>query len=88
MLACRDFVPRMRDEGGFFRQPEFEDFEQAVEAAGRWIESTGVEVVSVETVVLPNMHDSGEQGAADPSLRTSGEMSSSWHQFVRVWYRS
>lgn len=88
MLHHRDFVPRMRDAGGFFSSPEFDSFDSAVAAAGQWIETTGVELVSVETVVLPNMHDSDEEGSRDPSLRSSGEMSSSWHQFVRVWYRS
>jgi hypothetical protein len=88
MLHHRDFVPQMRDPGGFFTAAEYDSFDAAVSAAGQWIDTTGVDVVTVETVVLPNIHRAGEEGSGDPALRSSGEMSSSWHQFVRVWYRT
>lgn len=87
MLAHRDFVPRQLKASGFLSPAEFEDFEAAVAAAGAWIDTQpGIRVVGVETVVLPNIWVSGETGSADPSLRASGEVSTHWHQFVRVWY--
>jgi hypothetical protein len=44
--------------------------------------------VTLETVVLPNIWHPYEEGSSDPSLRASGEMSTSWHQFLRCWYRT
>ena len=44
--------------------------------------------VTLETVVLPNIWHPYEEGTSDPSLRASGEMSSTWHQFLRCWYRT
>lgn len=88
MLHHRDFVPQVRDPGGFFKQAEYDSFDAAVSAAGQWIDTTGVDVVTLETVVLPNIHHTWEEGTGDPSLRSSGEMSTTWHQFVRVWYRT
>jgi hypothetical protein len=94
MLAFRDFVPAMSRESLSFVQTlmaasgeKYDTFESAVEAAGVWIEHESVQVVSIETVVLPNIWESEEEGSADPALRTSGEVSSKWHQFIRVWYR-
>ena len=45
-----------------------------------------LDIVTVETVVLPNLWD--EEGSEDPEITTSGDMMSTWHQFVRVWYRA
>lgn len=88
-LRFQDFVPRMQAPAGFLQAAEFETFEEAVAAADRWIEQhrDSVELVSVETVVLPNIWATGEEGSQDTSLRTSGEWPASWHQFVRCWYR-
>ncbi len=61
-------------------------FEECVAAARAWVEQNEVEVINVETVVLPNIYRSGEEGTSDPELRTSGDMHSRWYQFVRVWY--
>jgi hypothetical protein len=78
----------MLQSAGLLRPAEFENFEAAVEAAGRWIEQNKIDVVTLETVVLPNIWHPYEEGSSDPSLRASGEMSTSWHQFLRCWYRT
>ena len=46
-----------------------------------------VEVVNVETIVLPNIHSPHEDGTADPSLHVSGDHGSRWYQVFRVWYK-
>jgi hypothetical protein len=88
MLRYQDFVPRMLESPGFLRPAQFETFDAAVEAAARWIEENQIDVVTLETVVLPNIWFPHEEGSSDPSLRASGEMASTWHQFLRCWYRT
>lgn len=76
MIRYRDFAPRQTRPAGFLALPQqSEIFDAAVAEANAWIEQAGVEVVTIETVVLP--------------IRgTTGDFQSTWHQFVRVWYRS
>jgi hypothetical protein len=85
-LAFRDFCPRRTQAAGLFSSEDYESFDVAVEAASLWIDATKVQVVNVETVVLPNIHAEGEQGSTDSHLRASGKLGTYWYQFVRVWY--
>ena len=87
MLDFKDFVPKQLASAGFFKQAEYESFEDAVAAAGKWISDNNIKVTNVETVVLPNIWNRYEEGPTDPSIRTAGEMASSWHQFVRCWHQ-
>ena len=87
MLKYKTFVPRQTKAYGFLSDGDFANFDDAVAAADEWIESTGVEIVQIETVVLPNMYDSGEKGPNDTYLRVPDRMANHWHQFLRVWYR-
>jgi hypothetical protein len=86
MIAYHDFVPRVTDRGGLFKQAQFDTLRDALHEANAWIGERHLKVLNVETVVLPNMHTSWEEGSEDASLRTSGEISAMWHQFIRVWY--
>jgi len=85
MLQFRDFVPRQLSPRGFFSTSEYESLQKALEGANTWIGQTGVEIINVETVALPNIHS--EEGSEDVELRASGEVGTYWHQFIRVWYR-
>lgn len=86
MIQFRDFAPALL-ENGFFTNT-FETLKQALSDANTWIDKNGIDVVNVETVVLPNMWDSDEEGTKDVDLRASGKSSTTWHQFIRVWYRT
>jgi hypothetical protein len=86
VLRHQDFVPKVTKPAAFFTPAEHESFDAAVAAANRWIEETGVRVINVETVVLPNIWSRWEEGSKDTALGTSGESPSYWHQFIRVWY--
>ena len=88
MINFQDFAPEVLDTGGLFRQPTLEQLSAALAEANHWIASNDIKVVNIETVVLPNIHSPGEQGSTDVHLHTSGEMGSSWHQLIRVWYQS
>lgn len=92
MYTYQDFIPKRipASKGGLFRSstPEgHQSFRDAVEEANAWVVAQGVEVVNIETVVLPNIWEEHEQGTEDGSLYT-GTSASYWHQFVRVWYRT
>lgn len=88
MIYFQDFAPRQVSPGGFFQSAQFELLQGAVAAANEWIQQHNARVLNVETVVLPNIYNPGEQGTVDPSLRTRGEMYSHWYQVVRVWYEN
>jgi len=84
MIKFEDFAPRMTKSGLFSR--EFESFEAALDGANTWIENYGIDVVNIETVVLPQIWGNGEEGTTDVDLRVDGEWTTTWHQFIRVWY--
>lgn len=83
-VAFQDFFPQVTRSG--FLSSEYESFDQVVKRANEWMASSGVQVLSVETVVLPNVSNGDE--ARQTNIRTSGEMSSYWRQFLRVWYEA
>lgn len=85
-LKFRDFVPRQKEsEPGTYVKDQ-ENFQGAVRDFNRWVQKTKVNIVRVETVVLPNINKPGEDGSVDSSIKTPSEMSSTWHQFLRCWY--
>ncbi len=86
MLKYRDFVPQEIKAPGFLNAGEHEAFDHAVEAANRWLVESDVKLISIETVVLPNIWSRWEDGSSDASIGTSGESPSRWHQFIRCWY--
>lgn len=86
MITFKDFVPKMQRAPRIFKEGEFETFDEAVIAANAWIQKNNIKVISLETVVLPNIWSRFEEGSTDVSLGTSGDSPSRWHQFVRCWY--
>ena len=87
MLRYKDFVPKQITAPGLFKDGEHESFEHAVEAANQWLAETKVKLISIETVVLPNIWSRWEEGSDDASIGTSGDTPSRWHQFLRCWYQ-
>jgi hypothetical protein len=86
-LQFRDFAPETKEtQALIFTTLTTASLQRAVDTANDWIASQNINVINVETVLLPEMHSHGEEGTADTMLQTSGEMSSRWYQFVRVWY--
>ncbi len=93
MVAYRDFVPRPLPAAGWFpKRQTWETFDDALAAANSWIVGESVKVVTVETVVLPNIARAGEPRTKDAEYETWGMSSAPligrpfWYQFVRVWY--
>jgi len=90
MIAFRDFSPRNLDKPGFSKGVgEWEPLSAALAAANEWIASEGIEVLNVETVVLP-CHPS-ERAFSDSSAPAAHVNGGNWHvarQVVRVWHRA
>ncbi len=89
MLSFTDFLPARLDPGDRRLRVGFSSLSTSVAAANEWLhENPDVEVINVETVVLPNMYQSREQGSTDAALQLRGQRGDVMYQFVRVWYRS
>lgn len=86
MIAYEDFIPQQTSGPGFFSSAEYQSFDEALRAANAFVAGRELKVLNVETVVLPNVWNTSEEGTTDASIRTSGDMASTWHQFIRVWY--
>jgi hypothetical protein len=87
MIKYIDFTPKVTKKGGLFKSTEIETFGDIVEYMNAWLTKEGTEVINIETVLLPNIHDSDEEGSEDTMLGTGRESSSHWYQLIRVWYK-
>lgn len=88
MIRYRDFAPHVIKRG-LLHSDEFENFDAAVAAANAWIAAETPQIITVETVVLPNITADRSEGTIDGRVETEEAMTSinEWYQFVRVWYR-
>lgn len=84
-IKYRDFLPEEKARGGLFGGVDFSDFDTCVAAMNAWLAENGVEVIRVETVVLPNIHSVEEEGTTDTELHAAAH--TLWYQFLRLWYR-
>jgi hypothetical protein len=88
MIAYRDFAPRQVSAAGFLQPAEYESLEQTLARANAWVRDHGVDVLNVETVVLPNLGSPHSAGTADPNRVLQPGFAEAWNQFIRVWYRA
>ncbi len=87
MIKHIDFTPKVTQKGGLFKSAQIEKFQDVVDQMNEWRNANGSNnIVSIETVVLPNIHDADEEGSEDTMLGTGRESSSHWYQLIRVWY--
>ncbi|MGJ3253577.1 MAG: hypothetical protein ACFE0J_20945 [Elainellaceae cyanobacterium] len=94
MIQYKDFAPRITERGPFGGPSEYESFSEVVSAVNQWIESTTIQVINVETVVLPDRiegtHDDiygvTTSNAFYPVMISQG-LPIKYFQCVRVWYR-
>lgn len=86
-ISTKDFVPEKK-KGGMFKSGSIQHFEEVAQAMNKWVAEVKPDIISIETVVLPNIHDKEEEGSHDTELWTGGESSSQWYQLIRIWYKS
>lgn len=89
-IAFKDFAPEVTKHAGIFRPATYEQLQQTVDRANAWIKAEGISLMSIETVVLPNIHSPREEGTTDPDLHATGinGAANHWNQFIRVWYQA
>ena len=94
MIQFKDFAPRITDRGPFGGPSEYESFSEVVSAVNQWIASTTIQVINVETVVLPDriegtsddVYGVTTSNAFYPVMISQG-LAINYFQCVRVWYR-
>jgi hypothetical protein len=94
MIQYKDFAPRITERGPFGGASDYESFSEVVSSANAWIENTTIQVINVETVVLPDRIEGtsdGEYGLTvsnsfHPVIISQG-VTINCFQCVRVWYR-
>jgi hypothetical protein len=94
MIQCKDFAPRITERGPFGGPAEYEFFSEVVSAANQWIESTTIQVINVETIILPNRVEGTSDGVYGVAVSNgfypvmiSQGVTINCFQCVRVWYR-
>jgi hypothetical protein len=94
MIQYKDFAPRITDRGPFGGASEYESFAEVVSAVNQWIESSTIQMITVETVVLPDRIEGTSDGVYGvktsngyyPVMISQG-VTINCFQCVRVWYR-
>jgi len=94
IIKYEDFAPRITERGPFGGPAEYESFSEVVSAVNQWIASTTIQVINVETVVLPDriegtsddVYGVTTSNAFHPVMISQG-VTVNCFQCVRVWYR-
>jgi len=87
VIEYRDFVPKQLSPAAFLGEPKFEALHDVVTRCNLWVKENAVEILNIETVVLPKLHHPLEQGSEDVNLRQDDEAVTPWNQFVRLWFQ-
>ena len=84
MFNFQDFFPRITRQG--IMRTESETLSKAVQSANEWVNANRIEVINIETILLPNMTNGNTKKRA---YHIAGHdfASANWIQVVRVWYR-
>lgn len=94
MIKYKDFAPRITERGPFGGPSEYESFSEVVSEVNQWIASKTIQIINVETVVLPDRIEG--TGDGDHGVKTSNAfypvmigqgLAINYFQCVRVWYR-
>jgi hypothetical protein len=74
VIAFKDFLPVWSEAS-----QEYESLESVLERVNLYVHDNGLRVINIETVVLPNIDETG-RAAYD----TAG--SDEWCQVIRLWF--
>jgi hypothetical protein len=94
MIQRKDFAPRITERGPFGGGSEYDSFSEVVSTANQWIESTTIQVINGEAVVLPDRIEGTSDGVYGVTISNgvypvmiSQGVTVNCFQCVRVWYR-
>ena len=85
-LEYQDFSPSAVEHKVL--STEYESFSEVVAHANDWIRDSGVTVLNVETILLPNLQNLKDTLQVIQSVSGSVMNSSYLFQVLRVWYDS
>ena len=80
MIRFRDFIPP-QEQLGLLGKPSLTTLDAAVEAANNWVDTFGIDVFNVETLVLPGVRKD------EDTIEAEFKATEYWYQLIRVWYR-
>ena len=75
MIIFKDNLPRWNED-----TKQYESMDSVLERINDFVREQGVRVINVETVVLPNIEETGQADS-----HTTGE--DEWCQVIRLWYQ-
>ena len=81
MIDQRDFIPKTLSKQ-WLKGVQTESFDAAIVAANDWIDAENIDVINVETVVLPMAED--DETETSTFFYIYGK---ELRQFIRIWYR-
>ena len=86
-LKHKDFEPDTESKKNILGRQDvyYQGMDTALARMNLWLEENPVDVVSVESVALPNIHNQTEDGTTDTELPATNY--TNWYQFIRLWYR-
>ena len=91
MLGYKDFAPQSLAGAADVQSGSYADIQDAVDAAKRWIEANGIDVVTIETIVVPVYASAFTAELLDddaPTPPPAPLLPTGWQQFVRCWFRA
>lgn len=80
MIDQRDFIPKTVSKH-WLKGVQTESFDAAIAAANDWIAAENIDVMNVETIVLPIAKDDETETSSISGVPIS------LRQFIRIWYR-
>jgi len=80
MFDQKDFIPKTLSVH-WLKGIQTESFDSAIASANEWIKAESINVLNIETIVLPVGHNDETE---TPSI---AGVPVSLRQFIRVWYR-
>ena len=86
MFAYKDFAPGVVEKGSFFRGSKVESLKEVVATAKHWAKTNSVEVINIETVLLPVTSKDPAESFERTAISVELGMAE-WTQIVRVWFR-
>lgn len=82
-IYYRDFFPLVLKSGIF--SSEYEELSLVVARANEWINQNAIQVLNVETLLIPDIQNAKD--ASDARFYIRGDSNYYWCQVVRVWYQ-
>ena len=85
LLKFKDFFPVQKSKNIWTGRGKYGTLQHALQDANAWITAhPEIELLNIETVVLPNIHSHREEGTEDPELKEEASAGAKWHQIFRV----